>query len=362
MRDHVHMLSASFVSNDARRRYAMKFRCGTRAHWLLRTAGTLLVLAAFAGPALRSVPAAAARAMDDPPLDLAALVLTPLDLEAEGLDGYGLRDGDARSPEQVAAGYAFLRGLPEDEAQELFADAGLRQAYELRLEQPTEPDGSAYYAFVRSATSTIYEFADEEGATAGLEILTDWDGVDTATEVEGGETIGDGSVLTRHEGTTTDAYLALDLAFQVDNLTVVVRIADFTGEEPALADAERIAERQLERIQAGIDDRESLAATQTIRLAGAGVDPIWELYTLYDGEYRPSARPGTEDAEATAERLADLGITTTFEVSQRIGGPVPSVADAHVYFNIEQYASADAARTPSRANSTGRPRATSGKT
>jgi hypothetical protein len=322
----------------------MKIRCGSRTHWLLSTAGDLLVLAAFAGPVLRPNPAAAARGdANAAALDLAAMVLTPLDLEDEGLAGYGVADGESRSPETVAAAYAFQRDLPEDEARDRFADAELRLAYEIRLEDRAEPGEEGACDCAHSATVTIYEFADDEGATAGLAILTDWEGVGTATAIENEATIGDEAVLVRHRGTTPEPYFALDLAVQVDNLTVVVRLADYTGEDPAIADVVRLAERQIERIQNGPDDGAAGVGDLTLRLGGDGVILGWDYYTVADGQLRRSVRLTPDEAATKAEELADAGLTAEFEISQRIAISGLVAEDAYLYSYVTQFETADAA-------------------
>ena len=108
---------------------------------LPRTLGIVLVLLVLAAPAFRLVNPATAGAADDAPLDLATLVLTPSDLEAVGLEGFGVKDGESRSPEEIAAAVAFQRGTTLEETGALFAEAGLLQAYEIRLEEPGRVTG-----------------------------------------------------------------------------------------------------------------------------------------------------------------------------------------------------------------------------
>ena len=316
-------------------------KIGTKRHArrLPQVLGTLLMLVAFAAPALRPAPTSAARADEAEPLDLAAMVLTPDDLEAEGLEGYGVALGGSRSPETVAATFAFPRGAADDEARALFADAGLVQAYELELARWPEAGDTP----LASVASTIHEYADEDGAAEAFDALTDWGDVDTAEEVDGDETIGDASAVFSRRGTTAEPFHALELTFRSGHLTAMVRLVDYTGDEPAVADIERLATRLLERIDSRLDEREGGLSELAIRFAGEGVLPMWDYYYAADGEVWRSARETAEDAAEAEETMADSGLTDEYDIGQQIVTNGTREQDTYLYSWVQQFVDEDAA-------------------
>ena len=84
---------------------------------------------------------AAARPAPASMIDVAAMALTPADLEEAGLEGWSISGGRALTPGAVASGLAFERELSGSETQSLVAENGLVEGYELRLQLPGEtPD------------------------------------------------------------------------------------------------------------------------------------------------------------------------------------------------------------------------------
>src|SRR5215203_4307608 len=288
-----------------------------RPRRLPRPLAILLTLAVLAGPALRSTPSLAAPSSDAPPLDLAVMALTPDDLAEDVLYGYGIADGGSLSPEAVAA-------------------TDLRQAYELRLGLPTEDGNPA-----QSVRSTIHEYADERGATAAFPIVTGWVGVITAIQVSEDASIGDESTMTRLIGTTTPPYHGLDLTFRSGRIIASVRLIDFTGAIPAVSDATRLAAHLLSRIQTESDDPSAGLAPRTLRIAGEGIIPVRDYYTIAGGRIRQLAYQSTA---ATAETtVAEAGILAEYEVSQHIVTHGLAEQDTYLYSYVLRFADEEAA-------------------
>src|SRR4051794_2770973 len=89
-----------------------------------------------------------------PTIDVAAMALTPADLESAGLEGWAIAGGQALSPDAAASSLAFERGLTSDETR-LFVDMNrLVEGYELRLDLP----GAAPELPARAARSTVFVF------------------------------------------------------------------------------------------------------------------------------------------------------------------------------------------------------------
>jgi hypothetical protein len=306
---------------------------GVASHLL----GALFLLALPGGVAPSSA-VAAERSEQSASLDLAAIVLSPADLTAEGFEGYGIADGDAGTPIDVAAALAFQRDLPDDEVQALLGALGLRQAYALRLDlRPTTED------IAQSVVSTLHEYADADGAADAFAVLTDWEGIDTAETVASEAAITAASVTTRHRGTTGEPFHALDLAFRLGRITAVVRLVDFTGEEPAVADAERLATRLLERIEARLADRAAGISAQALRLAGDDVIRNWEYYSLVGGTAWWLVDTTAEDTDLYEEGMAEAGMTDEFRVGHRIVVTDTPEGDADLYTIVQRFSDEDAA-------------------
>lgn len=308
------------------------------ARWLSRTVGALLVLVAFAGPALHAGPAAAARATRDTPLDLAALALTPDDLRDEGLEGFGISDGQTLSPSSAAASVAFERDIPADDVEDGFADAGLVRAYELRLDLPGSGDVPA-----QSIRSTLREFADEDGAADAFATLTDWEHSQAESESLDLPDLGDDSALIHLTGTTNQPFLALDLTVWTGRFVAAVRLVDFTGDDPSESDVEHLATRLVDRIEAGSETETAQLERQTLRLSGDGVSPISDYYTATDGRPRATAGQSASDVAADAEDLSDAGMTDEYFARQQVATFGTPTRDTYFYSSVQQFFDEDAA-------------------
>jgi hypothetical protein len=217
----------------------------------------LAVLAARTAMAQDATPSAMQAA--DWPLDLAAMVLSPADLDALGLPGFGLNDSSLRDGQTQAVLHAKRGETGASERLALFQDTGFRHRYFLDMGRPRVPVERIHGTSQNDIGiwTSITEFATTEGAAAAFPIIEDERGNPNARDVPGTHPIGDQSELTRHNEVTIDGgnpYHALNLTFRVGNLIADVGIDDYTAAESEVATAEALAEalrRKMERVRAG---------------------------------------------------------------------------------------------------------------
>lgn len=177
-----------------------------------RAAGRLwraLSLALLLATLLHTGGGLAAAAQDgEAPLDLAAMVLTPADLAAEGLEGYGANEGftwttldDAERGRGVtysvdSRGRINLGGIAG--AIGLLDETDWRRIHELRLALPAEPGSTDIGDTVWSG---IEEFADADGAAEAFAFFAQKRRISNAVEeIEGTATLGEQSALWRLSG------------------------------------------------------------------------------------------------------------------------------------------------------------------
>lgn len=232
----------------------------------------VLVTAPFVGvmsvPAQDATPAPAAIVPTQ--IDLAAMTLTPSDLEGLGMPGFGLAN---QSSLRDAAAEATLQagGVNIDAAAQLaaFREAGFRYRYVCSLLLPilplTQLPNGLIVAHQRVSTS-VTEYQTADGASRGLAMsFQDAQSSDRLTR-----TYGDASLVSRSSGLeaeTGNPYQRLELAFQVDNLVGSVIIVDFTNDEPQVGVAERLAERLLEKMDQGRQQQIAALSPRVLRVA-----------------------------------------------------------------------------------------------
>lgn len=259
--------------------------------WITIALATLLVMPAMA------LPATAQPATPNPTLDLAALVLMPADLEAEGMPGYGTdwsrtfatideRVKDDHSLEGRMA--VSLAGTLDAAA--ILTLAGWIRSHELLLATPVDPDDPAWYH--SGAYSSIEEYASPEGASSIFALFSAEGGLEssldgTVNRLPVTTPLGDERLLA-HQAFIDDGdtILRLIMMTRVDNLIVTVILTDFgNGIEPDPATMERLNARVITRIQAARD-------------AGSGVGPC-----LPGGPATPGVTTGSWASPATAPHM-----------------------------------------------------------
>jgi hypothetical protein len=95
------------------------------------------------------------------PLDLAAMTLTPADLNEPG---FQIGDGRTQTLEDRISAQVAEGADPAD-VRAFLEDVGWERGYRARLGRPTTPDGDVLDALV---VSSVVEFATERGARVGF--------------------------------------------------------------------------------------------------------------------------------------------------------------------------------------------------
>jgi hypothetical protein len=271
---------------------------------------TLMVMLALVASVLGPTAGAVRAANDELPLDLPAMALTPSDLEAEGFAGFGRLSGESHVGPWLLGGLIgnLTYEMSDDEVRQTVRDAGLLRGYEFSLRQQGSHDDQVSDP-VRDVFGTVYEFADDDGAADAFAFMADLAEVsETVQHVEGDAAIGDGTVLFRETRDQSDPLRMLILAFRTDRLIAVVQLWDYAGEEPAVAEVERLGARLLERIEDGVAGEAPGLGSRVLRLQNTEFDVLYEVrsdhYLRLDGEELPL---DYEDAETVAARSEAAG-------------------------------------------------------
>jgi hypothetical protein len=229
------------------------------ARWSL-SAALLLLVASLApglafGDSSRTSPLTSPMASSAPvvrTVDLAAMALTPFDLDDVGLTGFGQQTSEFLTLEEQVEQLVAAPSLGKD-AEAIRAGlsgAGFQRRYQRQLGLPSRPGAppSRLRTFV---APYIIEYASLEGAVTGFTLLETEEAGAGMKDVSGTHVIGNRSEITRFRRSTDygEPYRALDLTFQVDNLVAGVTVGEFGGREPDLATVEALAERLLEKVR-----------------------------------------------------------------------------------------------------------------
>jgi hypothetical protein len=236
----------------------------------------------------------------DQPLDLAAMALTPDDID---LPGTGRWYAESLTFEQVVPGLAENGGKDPAAVREVLVAAGWQRQYHSTLSAP-EVFGVATPIEALRINAYVHEFADAAGAAAAFTFLEDESGrpspssgatpvaggVALAEDIPGTRVIGDESEITRHLGAQSGSslpYRSLDLTFRLGNLVAGVEVADFTGGEPDVAEVEALAETYLERIEQVRAEGGPGLHTRTVRLEAPNIVSSRDDYLRLDSDYVP---------------------------------------------------------------------------
>jgi hypothetical protein len=164
---------------------------------LLSRISVLAVVAVLlAGTAGSQEGTLAASRVPDSPIDLAAMVLDPHDVETLGLLGFGI----ARSMLTDAATQAVINVIHGDPGADahlaLYQDTGFRHRYRLGLLRPRDPivdtSPGVFSGDVLIATS-VTEFDTAQGAARAFPVIEDERGDPDARDVPGTRPFGDQS-------------------------------------------------------------------------------------------------------------------------------------------------------------------------
>jgi len=316
-----------------------------RVPWSMTVAGICLLLAVAPGPLAGP---AGAQGRDDPPLDLAAMTLRPADLEAQGLDDYGMSwsvmGANSRTVAEFVDAWGWDDAVDDGMA---FREADADRSYLLHISQDVESNGWVYSPHLVASFVLEYDDADaaEEGFAASVEV---WDNTLEVTDAE--IDIGDEQVLIAGTGTDTsnsERYERMLLLYRVDNLVSGVSMHDFANEDaPTQEVVEALAETQAGHIAAAIDGDAPGLSGQVVRFRLDGRLSNWDYYTA---EADQAVRLNTVDEsdDEYAERQAEyeeLGLVDRYHLEQIVAEESPAGA-VYAWFNatIDRFESEDAA-------------------
>ncbi len=294
-----------------------------RQHNPTRAVVALLMLFALLG-SLLDPSSRAAEAASDTPLDLAAMALTPSDLESDGLDGYEIRAG---GPSGSDADLSFQVGNWGDDSSGVtyvsdhLADAGYQRSYHfgLSLPDPADPRFAT-----RAVAASINEFEDADGATESFEILDEMSADSPVVEqIELDAGIGEETIMVQQPEANK-----LVIAFRADRLVAYLSIYDYSdtpvdmAAEPVVSDILSLAERLLERINAGLDGDAPGLGNHALRLGNPEYDVPYEIgvdqYIRLDGEDLPFGWESPDESARRSEASGDA--IDAYESTQRIEG------------------------------------------
>jgi hypothetical protein len=255
---------------------------------------------------LSSTIPATARSESPAPVDLAAMTLTPADLEAAGLADLGLTSGQTLSVTDLADRAVWPAGAGEeqDAVRDALDAAGWQQGYGVILASLWDPNRSDLGLQVEVE---IVAYADAPGAAQGFALVPDVYATGPVTAVSGTRPIGDDSRLTRvaardpQAGTPSQE---LSLGFRQGRLTARVLVRDWSGDEPTLAKIEALAARLSARIERVVEDGGPELSIHVVRPEGRAYAVHSDTYVRLDGE---DIRSTYETPEEFATRVASYG-------------------------------------------------------
>jgi hypothetical protein len=271
---------------------------------------------------------------DAQPLDLAAMLLGPGDVGAEG---YGIFDARAWSTETKAADFATFTGSDQADELAVLAAAGYVHGHEqvIAVEAAVEMDAPQAAALIVSYLHQFTSAAGARDAYAHFEAGTASHPL--AEEVEGTRQFGDASQVSRFIGVAPDTGVpseSIDLSFVEGTLCGGVTITLFKWEEtdtpvgepeaplPAtdVASAEALAERLLNRIERARTEGTPGLSLAVLRVDDPNGSPsVLDHYTTYGGEVLPFF--GEPEENFTTRSGLSEAVVAVYEFERQLGNP-----------------------------------------
>jgi hypothetical protein len=305
--------------------------------------------------ASRQLPGHHAQATENQPLDLAAMVLTPDDLEVHGLSGYGSDYGEYRTTRDYAAGFARQESMEFERALEIFENMGLLRSYTVRLALPTEPGD-----FNSDATEGIHVAILEYDSAASAGAIFDL----TQEEIEEGDRdvvespkeFGDDWIFCRSDADdpeSGDPARELSLEFRTGNVHAAITMFDIARDdessrptEPDIDVIEQLGEHLLERIESADSSEQPLLGNQALRLfdEDGSIVTVGERYTAMDGSPFRRYAESDEALETRADRMNSDGMVAIYSLEQDVySGTVETPGDPHMTVRLYEFVNDDAA-------------------
>lgn len=248
--------------------------------------------------------------------DLAAMALTPTELDDLGYADYLIADGRSQTLEDRVTEQTTSSNNP-DEIRAFLAGLGWIRGYRSRLAHPVEAGTEDFDALVSSG---ITQFADEDGAHRGWELISNLDtNSGGATLVEDAETIGDESRIIDVGETTFDGgepHPGMRIVFRTGTLVGDLIVFGVPGESVVQADVEALATRQLARMTDVVENGAPGLGLDALRWQGIGLtDPDIDNYVKLDGETFVGLGDTEQDIAQMEKNNADASDYYQYEAS-----------------------------------------------
>jgi hypothetical protein len=260
----------------------------------------LLALTLLAGSWSALPRPASAQASDEvDPIDLAAIVLTPGDLDGLGGDaggaGWGVTDDRLESRADLARAFAAGSGRGADDVADTLDRLTVQRRYGLSVGASTGADGDAADRLV---ITSVTQLADAEQAPEALDLLLTLERRET---VEGLDGFGDETVVTATGGGGPGgSYVGRAVTFRLDRLVVRVSLLLFgTDEVGDEVDLRAAVATVADRTAAALDGDGPQLSARVARYDAAPAGVASEGYFLLGGGYLPGLGEAPADQRST---------------------------------------------------------------
>jgi hypothetical protein len=270
-------------------------------------------------------------------LDIAAMALTPTDVEAAGLDGYGVGNAVmATSPEVAAEFLLHYRGDAQGATASGLQTAAPDRIYVLNLVRPGRA-GEAQSGTAARVVSYVLQFADQEAAEVGFQALAaswisgEMDEMST-TSVAGEQRLlvaGQG----REEPPNGSVYDRLDLLFRTGQLVAGVSHEDYLA-VPEQAAVEALADSEAARIEEVIAGHAPGLSGRILRLEVPGANSITDHYSIVGGVPVRRYDETTEEFGQRRNAPAETGMVDQYLIEQQVLGTLGTSQPPLAYYPV----------------------------
>jgi hypothetical protein len=290
------------------------------ARLLCALIGLALLASSTPGPGRVS-----AQALEDFPLDLAAMTLTPADLAAEGLDGFYALGGSTLEWDGLAREIDPWDDQNTQEAlhEMIESTAGIPTGYQIDLRAGFDPDDPES-GTARDINVSLFGFRDDADAGAAFDLIADViEATGLVTPAEADQTFADDSVRFRVDESDSGPDV---LVFHTERVLAIVEVFEYAPEDDAEialeplspADVDALVTRLIAKIETGLDGETPGLGARTLRLADDEFRSLYELrgdgYWRIAGDEIIIGREPSESAEARSAAAGDA--TDAYELVQ----------------------------------------------
>jgi hypothetical protein len=169
--------------------------------------------------------------------------------------------------------------------------------------------------------SSIAEFSSASGAASLFSVLEEESALAPGSEIPMSAPIGDQSAATHASGldpATGQPFDQINLTFQSGRFHAHVVLRDLQGQVVRLADAEKLAQQLLIRLQSGLTRDGGGLSGVALRMSLAVVNPYSDQYLLVAGRAIPQYGEATEGVDWRTSTAAASAEVDKYEVRQNL--------------------------------------------